>query len=227
MFGFVWKLHWAVYVVLAGIVLYFGFELQKTEIKLNNAREVALQAPVPAVVDAGDITSDSFSEAREINVGAQIVPDAVYEVSVSGWRTVDREKLAFFALSQTAEDKSAEIRVIFLFDKRADLGEVLGKFATGEIGAVSPIVHVNGEMHYPGGKLGGVIADAAQQSGLTLARNVLYVEPFFTSREEALMARATNGTLAVMALISAALLAYGGLRFWLSRRAETQVTKAE
>ena len=222
MVGLVWRLPWFIYFVLAAIVLYFGFDLRESEIRLNEARAAALAGPAPAVVDADDVTDRSFTEAREINVGAQVVPDAVYEVSVSGRRTIDREKLAVFALPRGAEDRNAEIRVVFLLELDAELGEVFAKFATGEMGAVSPIVHVNGEKHFPGGKLGGVIADAALQSGLTLHRNVQYVEPFATSREAALRPKDTNGTLSIMALVAAALASYGVVRFWLDRRRRMQ-----
>lgn len=224
MFRILLRMHWSIYFILAVIVLYVGYDLQKSEIRLNEAREAALQGPVPALVDAGDVTNAAFSEAREINVSAQIVIDAIYTVSVSGRRTVDREMTAVFALPQDAQDMSGEVKVVFLLDPSLSLQDVFGKFATGESGAVSPILHVNGVKHFPGGKLGGVIAEAAQKSGLRLGLNVQYVEPFATSRAEGLMPMAGNMTLTVMTAIAAALAAYGGLRFWRSRRGKVRAT---
>jgi len=182
------RLPWFIYLLLGFLAVGVGFTSFTSANKYNSARAVALAGDMPALIDAGEVTKSSFSDADEINVGAQI-SDKIFTVSVSGRRTIDKEKTAIFAFPENSESNSDQVNVVFMLDPKQSIEDFVGKFATGESGVHSVKLQVNGVNYDAGRKLGRVVDDAASQAGLQLGSNVQYVEPFMQSRQAGLKVR--------------------------------------
>ncbi|KZL17940.1 hypothetical protein PsAD2_02673 [Pseudovibrio axinellae] len=229
MFRLVFSFPWPVYFVLAALVVGGGFYMGNEEKLLNAARLEALKAPMPDVVDASKVTSNSFSAVDEINVAAQVDLDAIYTVSVSGKRTIDTKKTILFAFSPDAIDKSQPVATAFMLETSQDIAAFLDKFMVAKPRALSTVIHVNGESAYVSSKLEGVVEDAAREAGLTLSQNVQFVEPFMQGREFGLRQRSEADHIKFGLFVAALLAGYGVVRFIMTqnKRRKEQVEAPE
>lgn len=207
------RLPWFVYLILGLAAIGMGVSSYTSAIKYNSARTTALAGDMPALIDAGEVTESSFSDADEINVGAQI-SDRIFTVSVSGRRTIDKEKTALFAFPENSSSASDQVNVVFMLDPKQSVEDFIGKFATGENGTHSPMIHVNGSSYTAGSKLGGVVSDAAAQGGLQLGPDVQYVEPFMNGREADLKERSPQENFMIFAGLGALLGGFGIFKFF-------------
>ena len=201
------RLPWFVYLALGVLAFGTGFYSYTSAINYNSARAIALEGDMPALVDAGEVTESSFSAADEINIGAQI-SGKIFTVSVSGRRTIDKDKTAIFAFPQDSSSTSDQVNVVFMLDPNQNVEDFIGKFASGENGAHSSILHVNGSNYDAGRKLSRVVSEAADQAGITLGSSVQFVEPFMTTRQAGLKERSPQQNFMIFAGIGVLL---GGL----------------
>jgi len=207
------RLPWFVYLILGLLAVGTGVFSYTSAVKFNSDRKVALSEGMPALVDAGAVNKSSFTSIDEINVGAQI-SDQIFTASVSGRRTIDKEKTVIFGFSEEATSDTGEVNVVFMLDPSQNVSAFVDKFATGEVGALSPKIRVNGASYNAGSKLGKVIGNAAGQAGLKLSSSVQYVEPFMSGRELDIKERSPQENFSIFAAIGAVLGGFGLFKFF-------------
>lgn len=179
------RLPWFAYLFFALISLAVGAYYYQNATTMNAHRATALAGEIPELIDVSNVTESSFSAAKEIHVSSQISGD-IFTVSVSGRRTVDESKTTIFALPADATNNSDTINVVYMFDSYRSVDKFIDTFATEENGDMSIILNVNGAAYSPGRKLISSVRKAADQAGLNLSRDAVYVEPFTQGRTQGL-----------------------------------------
>jgi len=216
---------WFVFLFFAIVSLVVGaysFQHAKT---MNSHRAAALAGDIPKLVDASAANEASFTAAEEINVSSQ-VSDQIYTVSVSGRRTVDKSKTTIFALPTDSATDTATVNVVYMFEPRRGVDKFFEQFATGNFGEVSAILNVNGKEYAPGRKLSKSVRNAAEQAGLKLSKDVIFVEPFFDGRKRGLAMDLPIANFLIFAGFAVILAIISLIKFLLSARRKKKLAAA-
>lgn len=226
MFKLFFRLPWFAYLLFALLALAAGtysFQSAKT---MNAHRVAALAGDLPKLIDASAVGKSSFTAADEINVSSQI-SSQIFTVSVSGRRTVDKSKTTIFALPSDAASAGDTVNVVYMLDPNRSIDEFVGKFATEEGGAMSLILNVNGAAYDPGRKLKKSVRNAADQAGLKLSSNAVFIEPFMDGRKKGLSMDSPALNFIIFAIIGGILALIGLVKLLMNVRRKKKLAKMQ
>lgn len=201
------------YFILAALLFGAGIYLENIAQSGRQERALALEGPMPGVIDLGTFERADKGLGDEVNIAAQINTSYNYTLyKGDDGETKARVMWVLFDPASTEDDKIARAAIVIPHSDADTLTNWLFENVHGE-GQISPVFHFNGT--YDGSvPYDDVAEDAMDDEGLVRAPGFFYIEPFINGREAGLSPRNTDQTslMTVGSVLALILAAFGGLK---------------
>ena len=213
------RMHPAIYWV-AGVVCFGGaYVFYQDTLSENEANAAALAGPTPA-----EVALESFDRAKDANAAGEVVITGVLDVSAiytlkqtKNGREKGKQWIAPLRPLESADDPSIHA-VVFEGTGEDPIEKILTDQGQAGVTEFGPMVRVHGVLTKPSSSLREQVADAFGDEKLTVADDVIYIDPFMASREQELKQQDPMGAPIVAGGLGGVLILYGFLRMAFRRR---------